>query len=733
MPELFNQLTFKDGDLPTSHIAEVLAVSYFTKKMRIKLLTSFPQIELPAHPVPPEPEVPVTVECYYRPSVPVSDGKVKCQIVSARYFMVGEKVFAISTGKKFYVIGPILPCYISSTMDDLLDHTRAISASHANGGDVEREDWADIISFVSSDNKDPEHVLLPDGSVAEFHLGWAEHTSNNDMTIYVPSRKPDQSIINRRYPIDVLIPPSTGFINGWKYIDSHPLGIKENKISFDFVSYYKNRVYSALFPTAEPSVRLDVMQTEDDDAEFGAEDRLPDVVFFAAPADTASLSSGARKDFAHVDDHYKEIFRIERPWGSYYPNTTDQQCSNWTPNVLFSREIIGDYETKVFFGFVDYKKCDDPPQGVPRWNEAKLVTGSVTATNSQGKEMPGVSDFSFDFNYSIESFDSKYKMRVEHVCDPEGEPPEPTGDPKRSTQTKILTATMNYSGNDTYQKFKCFSDGKNSFYIKPIVFYEKKWISVRDEYGNQVEGTYEREYITVETEYYVNDTKICTGKFKNSTEQDDELRNQEMVFFKFIDIEKKQFIVDVYILDIDNEVKKVKCIIIEGSSKYTIWEYIVPYEEEIHTIYNLPPWLDDDRDILVFKDYNSVSTYNGTTWNSPFFDMNGLYLLQPQWYYRSQTGVYYPYRSNDEDIKSIPFLKYVNVDFFGEYKIDRESFNFIKNDGLGWLAFADCPADPAYGTISYPFGSKYIKKRNGVVSSAEELDGPPDEIWNTYQ
>lgn len=714
MPDNFKQLAFFDGDMPVSHIAEVLAVSYQTSKMRVKIISSKPNFE-------------VIGDCYWRPAVPETDKKVNCQIISARLYMAGEKVFVVSIGKEYRILGPLTEKEYSTS-------------SFRTGSDIDQADWADRLeaSSVAEDGmvlteSGTAEILWPvksDGTpfpldnIDKRRPNWLENTGYHDNTLYVYQAE--------RYPVEVFIPQSSGVCFNWKHINNVPVG------AGSFSASSRANIQSALMPFSAPSIRIDATETSGsfNDIDYTDENRLPDISFFASYADRKHLSNAI--DFSNLANHYKELFVIQRPWGAVSPPpSVDWRTCNWVPNILFCKEQVGDgsASSSLHFGFIDYRKeeYNDSKERDEVGNDAVLVTGRIDATLGQPKELPSVDDFIFTFNHSIENLTSDYSLRVEHSAAPEGPPQVP------GTQTLITTATMNYGIDDKLQIFKCFSDGKNSFYKKPILYYETKSIVERNSSGVII-SSYSREYISLEIDHYINSEFIFKSYYRYSTDSADELANQKIPYFRCIDLENKQFIIDFYEQDFYLETQSVTRSLFSDGSEYKFWSYS-PFDRELFpTIYNGRPWRNDNKGIIILKNSNSTETYTGNIWVLPFF----LIAFPPSrtsecefnTFPPYQVGVYYPHSPSDEDIRTIILIKYVwfaNLSGIpGQGRLQSlRNFSWIKNDTSGWLAFGRMCFNADDGEVEYHYG-EYIKKRNGTVSGAPELFEAPDEIWKTH-
>jgi len=190
-------LQLNAGDMPLLHIGEVVAVSFSGPEMAIRIITKSPAQE-------------VTAKIYYHPAVPydTETESYPCQLVSARYIMVGEKVSVFKNGTDYWVVGSLVPA--SSP------YTSLVSNKFYTGREIDNAQWVDLLDNHSAGpilwiKDDARRFLLDDFTVVELEepvSPYDKGTYANDfinLNLYWPNFHLPQitltpGLLNQSYP-----------------------------------------------------------------------------------------------------------------------------------------------------------------------------------------------------------------------------------------------------------------------------------------------------------------------------------------------------------------------------------------------------------------------------------------------------------------------------------------------------------------------------------------------------
>lgn len=739
----FSQLQLVDGDMPVLHIGEVVAVSFTEPEMAVKLISKFPAVELPSAPPPI-----VIVQVYYRSGVPIQGLPlpepfiIPCQVVSARYFMVAEKVIVIQNGLNYYVVGSIRPPY---------------SNRLSTGREIGRENSFNMMDGasaapISAYNQDGRVVMLEDLSVLEvspldtwgYNLPdfWESNLFRGNWRL--PQSSVFGHMLNRSYPLNVGICPSIRNLPNWTW----------DRGSYN--GYWSSHSFakqpSCLLPTPSPAVRVEFQPAQHDPVHSVYNDFLPDLEIFTTPSDLGYGLNCWNRDFVNIDDYFKLLFTIARPWGTVPSNPNNWRTQNWTPNVLLCPAIIGDVY-KMYYGFYDYKKDDyDAADRFYTGNIYHYVSGEVSATikpEAVGKTLFSVNDFLFSHSSVSEELTSEYDLYINNTG---------TGNPpvEGNINTWIQTVTMNETL-EPIQEFMVCTDGLYTLKKKPIL----TWVDYKSVIygpGDVPESNGVHKQLSLEIIHSVNGVPCFTSSFNiyydldnpglDPSDPESEIWNQRYYYIYQIDLPNKLFLCEVYIRDYATGDQHIERVVVDGVSgtEHIIWSY-TPTDQQDGSVTNFPPWLDYEfpehpKDAGFTGDEDIAHT--GKIWKSPFFSGLDFDLSiagegclqggQPP----AADGIFYPTAALDEDIRSVALMMGGLFLFNKTGKPsdsilqDIRDFGWVKKRKDGWLAYSRCCYDADKGVLDFPEGSDIIKKVSGVVTGADELYNAPDEVVNTY-
>lgn len=721
---LFKQITFSDGFMPSTHIAEVSAVSFIDNKMCIKLISKFPAINIPQEIGSKEaiayyhPGVP-----YYYPVDPDEKRFIPCEFISARYFMVGEKVSVIQNGQTYFVVSSIYPIlgkshrnFIGPDIEDSewlsqLDGAVSWKIGNGIGGQLERK-------FYLANNDVVQYEFITDESYIEAYTGYYG-------SFYPCFHLWWQIDNNISYPVAVGLNPSIIHLNTWTwgrgdYNYMHTNVPRERSLDETIENP------SFLFPTLEPSIRLEI-QAASEAPDYYSITGLPNVEFYITGSDIGYGLSSDQRDFIGLDNYVNLVVSRARPWGVQPTNTQKWETLNWTPNILVY-PIINSGNYILTYGFIDYVKDNyDGFNREVKGNILHLVTGEISVSLNPefpGKEPLASSDFSVSHVENYEELTSIYKLQIINTG---------TGNEPVFPNENVVTQTVSINteleeGILPDQYFTICSDGTNIFKKFPIVTQsETRTYTYSPSAVNTVKT------LTVEVKHFINSTKIYTNTFDFDYSLADPTK-QKLYYLFHVDIPNKLFIADIYSYDhTDSDAQSITRVAIDGNtqSEYIIWTY-TPFTPNIPTPRNVPPWdLDEDFPEFPYDDFDGTesSIYEEKIWRTPFFaGLNFPVNTTPDSQcsinstsYAFVTGVNYPLSLLDEDIHSILLLATIHYETEIPGYTQAKEHVYIKPRRNGWIAYGQCCLDPDSGVIDYPYGTDVLKNINGSVTGADEL------------
>lgn len=737
---LFQQVRLADGSMPSTHIAFVTSVSFSSPQMGIEIISKIPSVRIPQLVGSKEAIV------YYHPGVPYDgteyDPKVSmhppipCEYVSARYFMVGEKVSVIQNGQSYFVVGDVYP---------------QLGQSHRNyvAPDIEHRDWLSQLNGAVSwkvgsglGNQLERVFLLANGDLVQYNFT-TDAQYLEAYTGYYGGFYPCYHLwygyeFNEAYPIAVGINSCIVHLTSWTWGRGDYNYVHTNVPRQRFFDE-TIEVPSFLFPTSEPAIRLEIQASIPAPTTYPILS-LPDIEFYVTGSDigyglgSRTLDSSSYRDFTSLDDYVHLVETRTRPWGSQPTNTQKWETLNWTPNILIC-PVEGSGSSKLTYGFIDYVKEDyDGYDRESKGNTLHLLTGTISVTENPeflGKSQLDVNDYNVSSSRAHEILTSSYQLQVINTG---------TGAALNDVTQTISMNTNLESGVIPDQLFTICSDGTNTFKKFPIVLWSKREVQTGDA-ANPVATT---EVLTLQFEHLVNGLKVFTSSFTYSP-NDGAPQTQRLYYLFHVDLQNKLFIADVYEYDrLNSDAQSISRIAIDGNAQreYTIWTY-TPFVPYVPDVVNIPPWGDEiGFPEFPADDFSGVESYiyDAKVWKLPFYTgLNFSINTTPDskcsinsTSYALVTGSNYPLGPLDEDIRSILLLATVHYEGATTSYIQAKEHVYIKPRRNGWLAYGQCCLDPDSGVIDYPYGSDVIKNIDGLVTDASELYSTSPENINVY-
>lgn len=744
---LFKQVRITNGSRPVTHIAEVLGVSFVSPKMTIKVISSFP-----SYVIPPEDaeeagaedaeEAGAEAEAYYHPGVPYSTEDydpalslhppINSEYMSARYFMVGEKVSVIQSGQMYFVVSSVYPAVKPG-----LEPEHTVSHRNLVGEDVEHIVWLSqlngAVPWKDGDGPagDPPRVfLLSNNALVKYDFTEDNPFLRDYAAIhsgYYPCYNLVQTLnLNQAYPILVGINKSTVSLSTWTW----------GKGSYNFMYSEAPRpqlvdetieTFSCLFPTPLGDLRLEAQPSAPGPTSYTPLYR-PDIEFYVTESDIGYGQNSETRDFVHMDDHSSMLFSIARPWGNQPTNSRDWRTLNWMPNILAYPVIDGDSFT-ITYGFIEYAKSDyvTPIGRNVATNTFHVLTGSITATvklDSVGSSMLKLADYDLVYSNAYATYTSAYDLQIVNTG---------TNNPivPGNSNTWVQTTTLN-DGSLPDQYFSVANDGTHVLKKFPKVTFIDTLIREYEVIGNT--DTIYKE-LDLEVEHYLDGVLCFTSLFTYNTNTG--IENSKLYYLLQVDIANGYFIADVYTYDKQLDTQSITRVAIDSNThtEYTIWSY-TPFSPSIGIPVNIPPWGLDTN----FPEHPSVSSFVGSEslvyeeliWKTPFygglnFPVNttpGSTCSVGNANYAFIVGVNYPCGPLDEDIYSILLLTTAHYSSTYFDLIQAKEHVFMTPRPNGWLAYGKCCLDPDQGVIDYPYGTDVIINTLGTIAGAPELYNP---------
>lgn len=727
---LFRPVTLIDGSMPVTHIAVVTSVSFIDDKMGIEIISKFPSFRVP------RPTGSSEALAYYHPGVPYEDPEaspkvIPSEYISARYFMVGEKVTVVQSGQTYFVLGSINP---------LPDRSLRTFV----GLDIDHPEWlSQLNGAVSWKNNDGlghqrERIfLLADGTLIRYNfISNVEYSFLEAYTGYYGGFYPcfnlsDDYTHNAAYPVNVGPNPSIVHLSTWTW--------GRGEYNYAHTNYIRSRsldetieVPSFLFPTAKPIIRLEIQAASPSPTVYPI-DGFPNIEFYTTGADLGYALYSEYRDFSSIDSFVSLRISRPRPWGIQPTNTQKWATLNWTPSILVC-PIEGSTTGKLTYGFIDIVKDDysGTSSRGSKGNILHLLTGEITVTEDLefvGKEQLDVNDYTVSSIENYEELTSEYEVDIDNTW--VGIWPD-----------NVVTQTIDLTG----QEFIICTDGTNILKKVPTASWSRELTSQ----SGPGDLTTFIETLDIEQDIYVNNSLICTSTFTyyGTDEIGDPriLGSQKQYIFHQIDLINKLFIADIIEYDSeDSNAQSITRVAIDGNTEteYIIWTY-TPFTPSVGAAVNVPPW-DQEVGFPAFPDHrlppgSESFSYTAKVWkqprhmslNFPVNDTPGSDCTINYVFYAVENYSNYPFGPLDEDIRSIVLIATVNYESGASTYVQAKENVYMKPRRNGWIAYGRCCLDPDSGVIDYPYNSDVIKKVDGLVTDALELYDTPDEI-NVYE